>query len=126
MKKKIQKKGHKEITSGQVHVLATFNNTLVTFTDKKGDVLCWGSAGASGFKGARKSTPYAATTTVSQAAQKARSLGVREVEVYIKGPGPGRDAALRALRAAGLKMSLIADVTPIPHNGPRPKKRRRV
>jgi len=110
----------------KVYISATFNNTLVTFTDLKGNTLCWGSTGTVGFKGARKSTPYAATTAVQAAAKKALAKGIREVEVYIKGPGPGRDAALRALRAAGLKMSLIADVSPIPHNGPRPKKRRRV
>ncbi len=117
---------NKDITKAKVYVTATFNNTIVTFTDLKGDVICWGSTGSTGFKGARKATPFAATTTVEAAAKKAMGLGVREVEVYIKGPGPGRDAALRALRAVGLRMSLIADVTPIPHNGPRAKKRRRV
>lgn len=116
----------KDITKAKVYVTATFNNTIVTFTDLKGNVICWGSTGSTGFKGARKATPFAATTTVEAAAKKAMGLGVREVEVYIKGPGPGRDAALRALRAVGLRMSLIADVTPIPHNGPRAKKRRRV
>lgn len=110
----------------KVQIKATFNNTLVTFTDEEGHVLCWGSTGTVGFKGARKATPYAATTAVEAVAKKAKTLGIDEVEVYLKGPGPGRDAALRALRAAGLKMSLIADVTPIPHNGPRPRKRRRV
>ncbi len=110
----------------KVFVSATFNNTVVTFTDTKGDTLCWGSTGTLGFKGTRKSTPYAATTAVDSVAKKAQSLGVTEVEVYIKGPGPGRDAALRALKAVGLKMSLIADITPIPHNGPRARKRRRV
>jgi len=116
----------KDITKAKVYVTATFNNTIVTFTDLKGNVICWGSTGSTGFKGARKATPFAATTTVEAAAKKAMGLGVREVEVYIKGPGPWRDAALRALRAVGLRMSLIADVTPIPHNGPRAKKRRRV
>ena len=110
----------------KVFITATFNNTLVTFTDLKGNTLCWGSTGSVGFKGARKSTPFAATTAVEAVGKKAQGKGVDEVEVFIKGPGPGRDAALRALRAVGLKMSLIADVTPIPHNGPRPKKRRRV
>lgn len=110
----------------KVYVTATFNNTLVTFTDEKGNTLISGSAGRSGFKGTRKSTPYAATTAVERVARGAHDRGVQEVEVYIKGPGPGRDAALRALRAAGLSMSLIADITPIPHNGVRPKKRRRV
>lgn len=110
----------------KVFITATFNNTLISFTDEKGNTLCWGSTGAVGFKGARKSTPYASTTAVEAVAKKAQGLGVTEIEVYIKGPGPGRDAALRALRAVGLKMSLIADITPIPHNGPRPRKRRRV
>jgi len=110
----------------KVHITATFNNTLITFTDLKGNTLCWGTTGTVGFKGARKSTPFAATTAVEAVTKKAIALGIDEVEVYIKGPGPGRDAALRALKSAGLKMSLIADVTPIPHNGPRPKKRRRV
>lgn len=110
----------------KAHIIATFNNTLITFTDLKGNVLCLGSTGVVGFKGARKSTPYAATTAVEAIAKKAVALGVDEVEVYIKGPGPGRDAALRALRSVGLRMTLIADVTPIPHNGPRLKKRRRV
>ena len=117
---------NKDITRAKVYVTATFNNTIVTFTDMGGDVICWGSTGSTGFKGARKATPFAATTTVETVARKAMGLGVREVEVYIKGPGPGRDAALRALRAVGLRMSLIADVTPIPHDGPRAKKRRRV
>ena len=112
-------------TKAKVYIKATFNNTLVTFTDLEGKTLCWGSTGTAGFKGARKSTPFAATSAVIAVAKKALSLGIREIEVYIKGPGPGRDAALRALKSAGLKMSLIADVTPIPHNGPRPKKRRR-
>jgi len=110
----------------KVFVSATFNNTLVSFTDMKGNTLCWGSTGTLGFKGTRKSTPYAATAAVDTVAKKAQSLGVTEVEVYIKGPGPGRNAALRALRAVGLRMSLIADITPIPHNGPRARKQRRV
>ncbi|MFH1841017.1 MAG: 30S ribosomal protein S11 [Candidatus Shapirobacteria bacterium] len=110
----------------KVYITATFNNTLVSFTNEKGEVIAWGSTGTVGFKGARKSTPYAATLAVESVAKKVLAKGVREVEVYIKGPGPGRDAALRALRAAGLRMNLIADVTPMPHNGPRPKKRRRV
>lgn len=113
-------------TKARAYITATFNNTIVTFTDSEGKTICWGSAGSAGFKGARKSTPYAATTTVETAAKKALAHGVREVEVYLRGPGPGRDAALRALKTAGLKMSMIADVTPIPHDGPRPKKRRRV
>ena len=111
---------------GKVFINATFNNTLITFTDMEGKTLCWGSTGTLGFKGTRKSTPYAATTAVEAVAKKALAQGVASVEVYIKGPGPGRDAALRALRAAGLKMNLIADITPIPHNGPRARKKRRV
>lgn len=116
----------RQITNGKVYVTATFNNTLVTITDRNGNTICWGSAGASGFKGARKSTPYAATVAVEQVAKKAMEQGLREVEVYIKGPGVGRDSALRGLKAAGLTISLIADVTPIPHNGCRPKKKRRI
>lgn len=117
----------KEIgSSGRVYVTATFNNTLVTITDQRGDTIAWGSAGASGFKGARKSTPYAATTAVELVARKAFDRGLRDVEVFIKGPGSGRDAALRALKSAGLAITAIADVTPVPHNGPRPRKRRRV
>jgi len=121
-----QSKTKKQVTSGRVYVTATFNNTLVTFTDGAGNTLCWESTGSAGFKGARKSTPFAATAAVEKATKKALELGLREIEVYIKGPGPGREAALRALKQAGFKMSMIADVTPIPHNGPRPKKRRRV
>lgn len=109
----------------KVYVTATFNNTMITFTDLEGNTLCWGSTGTVGFKGARKSTPFASTTAMEAAARKAQALGIKEVEVYIKGPGPGRDTALRALRALGLRMSLIADVTPEPYNGPRPRKRRR-
>jgi len=116
----------KNLSFGKVYVTATFNNTLVTITDRNGNVVCWGSAGASGFKGARKATPYAATTAVEAAARKAMGFGLREVEVYIKGPGVGRDGALRALKSVGLNITLIADVTPIPHNGCRPKKKRRV
>jgi len=124
-KKKRTQEIRRETTRARVYVTATFNNTIVTFTDLDGNTLCWGSAGTTGFKGARKSTPFAATTAVDTAAKKALAQGVKEIEVYVKGPGPGRDAALRALKSAGLRMSLIADVTPIPHNGPRPKKRRR-
>lgn len=111
---------------GKVFITATFNNTIVTITDVSGNALYWGSSGLVGFKGARKSTPYAATTAVEAVARKAQDAGLREVEVYIKGPGAGRDAALRALKAVGLQIALIADVTPIPHNGVRPKKKRRV
>ena len=122
------KKGKKlvGITKGIAHIQATFNNTIVTITDMEGNTLCWGSSGMAGFKGARKSTPYAATTAVEAVARKAQTQGLREVEVYIKGPGAGRDAALRGLKAVGLQITLIADVTPIPHNGVRAKKKRRV
>lgn len=110
----------------KVFVTATFNNTLVTITDEQGRALVSGSAGKSGFKGTRKATPFAATMAVDRAAREVKNRGVKEVEVYIKGPGPGRDAALRAIRSVGLTMSMIADVTPIPYNGVRAKKRRRV
>ncbi|MBI5018728.1 30S ribosomal protein S11 [Candidatus Gottesmanbacteria bacterium] len=113
-------------TKGRVYITATFNNTIVTLTDERGNALFWGSSGLVGFKGARRATPYAATTAVEGVARKALDAGLREVEVYIKGPGAGRDAALRALKAVGLGITLIADVTPIPHNGVRPKKKRRV
>ena len=125
-KTKVKKSQKRTVVSGKVYITATFNNTIVTITDREGNCLYWGSAGASGFKGARKSTPYAATTAVEGAARKAMMNGLRDVEVYIKGPGPGRDGAIRALKAVGLGISLIADVTPIPHNGPRAKKKRRV
>jgi len=116
----------KVVEKGKVYITATFNNTIVTITDSVGNTLYWGSSGLVGFKGARKATPYAATTAVETVARKALDNGMREVEVFIKGPGSGRDAALRALRAVGLAITLIADVTPIPHNGVRPKKKRRV
>jgi small subunit ribosomal protein S11 len=115
-----------EIVAGRVYVTATFNNTLVAITDPAGATLFSGSAGAAGFKGARKSTPFAATTAVEAVGRKAYEAGMREVEVYIKGPGAGRDAALRALKAIGFTIAQIADVTPIAHNGPRAKKKRRV
>ncbi len=120
------KKAHRVVEKGKVFITATFNNTLVTITDEQGNTICWGSSGMAGFKGARKSTPYAATTAVEAVARKAMDQGLREVEVYIKGPGAGRDAALRGLKAVGLIISLIADVTPMPHNGVRAKKKRRV
>src|SRR5258708_8106527 len=111
---------------GKAYITATFNNTLFTITNDKGDTVEWSSAGERGFKGTRKSTPYAATLAVEQAAKKAVEKGIKTVEVYVKGPGSGRDAALRAIRSAGLSISLIADMTPIPHNGPRAKKKRRI
>ncbi len=117
---------NKQIPSGRVYVTATFNNTLITLTDEKGNTLGWGSSGASGFKGTRKATPFAAITAMEKLANKAKSVGMSAVEVYIKGPGSGRDAAIRALKSAGLNITLIADVTPTPHNGARAKKKRRV
>ena len=120
------KKTKRVVEKGKVFITATFNNTLVTITDTEGNTLCWGSSGMAGFKGARKSTPYAATTAVEAVARKAQDRGLREVEVYIKGPGAGRDAALRGLKAVGLGISLIADMTPMPHNGVRAKKKRRI
>jgi small subunit ribosomal protein S11 len=117
----------KEVGLGKIYISASFNNTLVTLTNAVGETLAWGSSGASGFKGTRRATPYAATTAVETVLNKAKNdFGVTEVEIYVKGPGAGRDAALRAVRAAGVKISLIADITPVPHNGPRPKKKRRV
>ena len=121
-----QTKQKKLVERGKVYVTATFNNTIVTITDSSGKTICWGSSGMVGFKGARKATPFAASTAVEAAAKKAALVGLREVEVYIKGPGAGRDAALRALKSAGLNITLIADVTPMPHNGVRAKKKRRV
>ncbi|OGM06068.1 30S ribosomal protein S11 [Candidatus Woesebacteria bacterium GWB1_43_5] len=121
-----KKKIATQVEKGRVYISASFNNTLVTVTDAAGATLAWGSTGMSGFKGTRKSTPYAATVAVEAALKDVKEkFGVKDVEVYIKGPGPGRDASLRAIRASGIKISQIADVTPIPHNGPRPKKKRR-
>lgn len=116
----------KRISAGRIYVTATFNNTLINITDRKGNTVCWGTSGTAGFKNSRKSTPYAATTAVENVIKKAKLFGLIEAECYIKGPGPGRDAALRVLRGSGIKISMIADVTAIPHNGCRPKKRRRV
>ncbi|ABX07568.1 MULTISPECIES: 30S ribosomal protein S11 [Herpetosiphon] len=121
-----RRRERKNVPRGQAHVQATFNNTIVTITDPAGNVVCWSSAGASGFKGSRKSTPYAAQVTAEQAARKAMDNGMRVVEVYVKGPGAGRESAVRALQATGLSVIAITDVTPIPHNGCRPPKRRRV
>ena len=120
-------KANKEVGLGRVYISASFNNTLVTVTNMQGETLAWGSSGASGFKGTRRATPFAATSAVEKAVNKVKDEnGVTEVEIYIKGPGAGRDAALRAVKATGMKIALIADVTPVPHNGPRPKKKRRV
>ncbi len=116
----------KNVEHGQAHIRASFNNTLVTMTDTAGNALSWASAGGQGFRGSRKSTPFAAQIAAEQAALKAKEHGLRFVDVYVKGPGSGREAAIRALQTAGLEISLIKDVTPIPHNGCRPPKRRRV
>lgn len=122
-----ERKQTRQIDKGKVYITATFNNTLVTITDDKGNTLGWGSAGAVGFKGTRKSTPFAATTAVDQVAKKIiNQYNLKNVDVFIKGPGAGRDAALRALKNVGLNITMIADVTPIPHNGVRPSKKRRV
>jgi len=125
-KTKTKKKERKNISSGVVHIQSTFNNTIVTITDATGNVVSWSSAGVHGFKGSRKSTPFAAQLTAEDAAKKAMEHGMKSVEVYVKGPGSGRESALRALQAAGFNVLMIKDVTPIPHNGCRPPKRRRV
>jgi len=121
-----KKKVKKNVAVGVVHVQSTFNNTTITITDATGNAVSWATAGAMGFKGSRKSTPFAAQLAAENAAKKAMEHGLRTVDVYVKGPGAGREAALRALQSAGLKIHLIRDVTPIPHNGCRPPKRRRV
>ncbi|MBM4284795.1 MAG: 30S ribosomal protein S11 [Deltaproteobacteria bacterium] len=121
-----KKKERKNIPTGVVHIKATFNNTLVTITDPGGNVVSWSSAGVQGFKGSRKGTPFAAQLAAQDAARKAMEHGMRNVDVFVKGPGAGREAALRALQATGLSVNLIRDVSPIPHNGCRPPKRRRV
>ena len=121
-----RRRERKSVPRGKAHIQSTFNNTLVTITDPNGNVLSWSSAGASSFKGSRKSTPYAAQMTADSAAKKAMEHGVRQIEVYVRGPGAGREAAIRQLQQAGLQVVSITDVTPIPHNGCRPPKRRRV
>jgi len=133
MSKRVVKKGttrrrreKKVVNNGQAHIQATFNNTIVTITDMSGNALCWASAGGLGFRGSRKSTPYAAQMAADTAANAAKDFGMRAVEVYVKGPGSGREAAIRALSAAGLEVNMIKDVTPVPHNGCRPPKRRRI
>jgi small subunit ribosomal protein S11 len=121
-----KKKEKKHILNGVAHIQATFNNTMITITDPVGNVLAWCSSGSKGFKGSRKSTPFAAQIAAEDVAKKAQEHGVRNIEVFVKGPGSGRESALRALQAAGFAISFIKDVTPIPHNGCRPPKRRRV
>jgi small subunit ribosomal protein S11 len=123
---KTRRRERKNVPFGHVHVQASFNNTIVTITDPAGGVVSWGSAGVAGFKGSRKSTPYAAAMSADGAARRAMEHGMRQVEVFVKGPGAGREQAIRSLQAAGLEVTAITDVTPIPHNGCRPPKRRRV
>ncbi|GAB4390841.1 MAG: 30S ribosomal protein S11 [Thermodesulfovibrionales bacterium] len=125
-KKGGKKKEKRHIVAGSAHIQATFNNTIVTITDPQGNTVAWASAGSLGFKGSRKGTLYAAQVTADAAAKKAAEVGMRQVDVFIKGPGSGRESAIRALQAAGLEVTLIKDVTPVPHNGCRPPKRRRV
>jgi len=121
-----RRRERKNVPAGIAHIQSTFNNTVVTISDLQGNVLAWSSAGTSGFKGSRKGTPFAAGLAAENAARKAMEHGLRQVEVYVKGPGSGREAAIRSLQTAGLEVNLIKDVTPIPHNGCRPPKRRRV
>lgn len=123
---RVRRRERRQIPRGRAYIQSTFNNTIVTMTDLTGAVIAWSSAGASGFKGSRKSTPYAAGMAAENAARKAMEQGMRQIDVYVKGPGTGREAAIRALQAAGLMINSITDVTPIPHNGCRPPKRRRV
>lgn len=125
-KKSSSKKNKRNVPNGMAHIKSTFNNTIVTISDSKGDVISWASAGASGFKGAKKGTPFAAQTAADSAARRAMEQGMRQIKVMVSGPGAGRETAIRALQGAGLEITLIRDVTPIPHNGCRPPKRRRV
>lgn len=120
------RKVKRTINSGQIHINASFNNTIVTITDKQGNTVSWGSAGSVGFKGSRKSTPFAARLAVEQALKTAQSLGMKEADIIVKGPGPGREAALRAVQTLGISVTSISDVTAVPHNGCRPPKKRRV
>ena len=124
--KKVRRKEKKNITHGHAHIKSTFNNTIVSITDPQGNVISWASSGQVGFKGSRKSTPYAAQMTAEAAARRAMEHGMRKVDVFVKGPGSGRETAIRSLQAAGLEVGQISDVTPQPHNGCRPPKRRRV
>ena len=126
MKKGTKKKVKKSVQSGTAHIQSTFNNTIITITDVAGNALCWASAGAHGFKGSRKSTPFAAQVAAEECAKKAMDNGIRQLAVHVKGPGAGRESAIRALQAAGIRVTLIRDTTPVPHNGCRPPKRRRV
>jgi small subunit ribosomal protein S11 len=120
------KKTKRTLSSAQVHLYATFNNTIITVTDQQGNTVSWTSAGSIGFKGSRKSTPFAARLAAEDSMKKAQSMGIQEVDLFIKGPGPGRESAIRAIQAQGMKIRSIADITPVPHNGCRPPKKRRV
>jgi small subunit ribosomal protein S11 len=120
------RKGKRTLSSGQVHIYSTFNNTIVTITDHQGNTVTWGSSGSVGFKGSRKSTPFAARLAAEQAIKAAMAMGMQEAELYVKGPGPGREAAIRAVQSLGIKVNSITDKTPVPHNGCRPPKKRRV
>ena len=120
------KKAKRSLSSGQVHIFASFNNTIVTVTDTEGNTISWGSAGSAGFKGSRKSTPFAARLAAEQALKAAQQLGLQDVDLFVKGPGPGRENAIRAVQAMGLRVRSISDITPVPHNGCRPPKKRRV
>ena len=120
------RKVKRQISTGQVHVYASFNNTIVTVTDLQGNTVCWGSSGSAGFKGSRKSTPFAARLATEQTLKVAQGMGIQEVELFVKGPGPGRESAIRAVQSLGIKVRLISDLTPVPHNGCRPPKKRRV
>jgi small subunit ribosomal protein S11 len=120
------RKAKRSLSSAQVHVFASFNNTIVTITDQEGNAVCWGSSGSAGFKGSRKSTPFAARLAAEQAIKAAQAMGVQEVDLIVKGPGPGRESAIRAVQALGMKVRSISDITPVPHNGCRPPKKRRV
>ena len=125
-KRAVKKKEKKNVPLGVAHIAASFNNTIITFTDTRGNTVSWASAGQSGFKGSRKSTPFAAQVAAENAARKAQDNGMRTVGVYVKGPGAGRESAVRGIAAAGMEISVIKDITPVPHNGCRPPKRRRV
>jgi small subunit ribosomal protein S11 len=120
------RKTKRTLASAQVHIYASFNNTIITITDQQGNAVCWGSAGSAGFKGSRKSTPFAARLAAEQALKDALSLGVQEVDLIVKGPGPGRESAIRAVQSTGIRVRSMSDITPVPHNGCRPPKKRRV
>ena len=122
----VRKKAKRVVVDGIAHIRASFNNTMITITDRQGNALCWATSGASGYRGSRKSTPFAAQVAAERAANAAQEYGMKSLDVFVKGPGPGRESAVRSLNASGLRINSIADVTPIPHNGCRPPKKRRV